>query len=124
VATTLPSIRPTATPTLFRFDVENHASVPVVVSVASDAAATLPGFEPGQRGTVAIRLLNPRNGIGVEIQDGECHLLDSGHYPTPDPFTLRIEDGPEAGTVRLSTRAGASTSPIPLPSNSLVGCRG
>jgi hypothetical protein len=115
---------PTASPTIFTFDVENHASIGVVVSVASDTAATLPGFEPGQRGTVSISLRNPRNGISVEIQGTECRLLASAMYPTPSPFTLLVEDGPQSGSVKLSTRAGASSTPIPLPSNSLVGCGG
>jgi hypothetical protein len=115
---------PTASLASFRFDVENHASVGVVVSVASDTAATMPGFEPGQRGTVSIALRNPQNGISVEIQASECRVLAEGRHPTPVPFTLLVEDGPEAGTVRLSTRAGASGTPIPLPANSLVGCGG
>lgn len=29
------------------FDVESRSGVPVVVSVASETAATMPGFEPG-----------------------------------------------------------------------------
>ena len=128
-ATRIPSFNPpanpaTASPTSFAFDVENHASIGVVVSVASDTAANLPGFEPGQRGTISIALLNPRNGISVEVQGTECRLLASARYPTPIPFTLLVEDGPEPGTVTLSTRAGASSTPIPLPSNVLVGCGG
>jgi hypothetical protein len=113
-----------ASPTVFAFDVENHASIGVVVSVASDAAATLPGFEPGQRGTISIPLRNPQNGIAVEIQATECRLLASAMYPTPLPFTVLVVDGPQSGSVKLSTRAGASSTPIPLPSNSLVGCGG
>lgn len=120
-ATAQPSASP---PTTFSFDVENHASIGVVVSVASDTAATMPGFEPGQRGTVSIKLLNPANGIGVEIQGTECRLLASGMYPTPSPFTLLVEDGPQPGSVKLSTRDGASSTPMLLPSNSLVGCGG
>lgn len=122
--TTTPTTESTSSPITFRFDVENHASVGVVVSVDSDAAATMPGFDPGQRGTISIPLLDPENGISVEIQGTECRLLASAMYPTPVPFTLLVEDGAEAGTVQLSTRAGASSTPLPLPSNSLVGCSG
>jgi hypothetical protein len=96
----------------------------VIVSVATDTAATLPGFEPGQRGTISIALLNPQNAISVEIQGPECRLLESARYPTPSPFTLLVTDGPQPGTVKLSTRAGAASTPIPLPSNGLVGCGG
>lgn len=120
----LPSTGPVPSPTSFSFDVENDASIGVVVSVASDTAATLPGFEPGQRGTISITLKNPQNGISVEIQGTECRLLASARYPTPSPFTLIVEDGPERGSVMLSTRDGASANPIPAPSNSLVGCGG
>lgn len=105
-------------------DVENRASIGVVVSVASDTAATLPGFEPGQRGTISISLRNPHNGISVEIQGTECRLLASAMYPTPSPFTLLVENGAQSGSIQLSTRAGESSTPIPLPSNSLVGCGG
>jgi hypothetical protein len=122
------SARPPASqvpsPTTFSFDVENHASIGVVVSVASDTAATLPGFEPGQRGTISIGLRNPQNGISVEIQGTECRLLATAMYPTPSPFTLLVEDGAQAGSIQLSTRAGRSSTPIPLPSNALVGCGG
>ena len=124
-ATTLVKTNPpAASPTVFAFDVENRASIGVVVSVASDTAATLPGFEPGQRGTIEIPLGNPQNGISVEVQGTECRLLASAMYPTPSPFTMLVMDGSLSGSVKLSTRDGASSTPIPLPSNSLVGCTG
>lgn len=115
---------PTTSPITFSFDVENRASVGVIVSVASDTEATLPGFEPGQRGTISIRLLNPENGISIEIQGTECRLLAKAMYPTPVPFSLLLEDGPQGGTIQLSTSAEVSSTPMPLPSNSLVGCGG
>jgi hypothetical protein len=124
-ATRTPPAKPTAaSPAVFAFDVENHASIGVVVSVASDTAATLPAFEPRQRGTIEIPLGNPQNGISVEIQGTECRLLASAMYPTPSPFTLLVVDGSRSGSVKLSTRPGASATPIPLPSNSLRGCTG
>jgi hypothetical protein len=121
---TTPTTEPIPSRITFRFDVESHASVEVVVSVASDTAATMHGFAPGQRGTISIPLLDPANGISVEIQGSECRLLASGLYPRPVPFTLLLEDGPQAGTVQLSSRGGASSTPLPLPSSSLVGCGG
>ncbi len=110
--------------TVFEFDVENRSRVPVVVSVASDSGATMPAFEPGQRGTISIPLLNPQGGVGVEVQGTECRLLAAGSFPTPEPFTLLVEDGAQAGTIRISAHVGASRTPTPLPSNSLVGCGG
>lgn len=132
VPTTIPSDSATAkpvgstdaVPTTFSFDVANRASIGVIVSVMSDTAGTMPGFEPGQRGTVSINLLNPDNGIGVEIQAPGCRLLATADYPTPGTFTLVVEDGPKAGTIKLSTSPGVAATPIPLPSNSLVGCGG
>ena len=91
----------TAGSVMFSFDVENHASIGVVVSAASDTAATMPGFEPGQRGTIAIPLLNPENGIRVEIQGSGCSELAVALYPATEPFTLLIDDGAEDGTVEL-----------------------
>lgn len=122
--TAAPSASAGASPTTFSFDVENRASIGVIVSVASDTAATMPGFEPGQRGTVSIGLLNPANGISVEIQGTACRLLASAMYPTPGGFTLVVENGAGAGSVKLSTRRETAGQPIPLPSNSLVGCGG
>jgi hypothetical protein len=115
---------PSSVPTTFRFDVENHASVGVVVSVVSDVAAWLPGFEPGQSGTILIALGNAQNGILIEIQDGKCGLLAKASYPTPTSFTLIVEDASTAGTVRLSTREGIAPTSLPLPSNDLQGCGG
>ena len=119
-----PTRAPIASPAVFVFDVENRSRVPVVVSVASDAEATMPGFEPGDKGTISIMLKNPTNGIGVEVQREGCHLLAKGIYPTPEPFTLLIDDAAEAGEIQLQTVAGASSTPLPLPVNSLRGCGG
>jgi len=113
-----------ATPFLFSFDVENRSHVPVIVSVASDDAAELPGFEPGQLGTVTIQLSNPQNGIGIEVQGVGCRVLAKATYPTPARFTLLIDDATTTGAITLSTREGPESSPLPLPSNSLVGCGG
>ena len=115
---------PSPTNTAFHFDVVNRTGGSVVVSVASDVAAELPGFAPGQSGTIEIELGNPTNGIGVEIQDGKCGVLATATYPTPTPFTLVIENAGESGHLRLSTQPGTAASPIPLPSNSIVGCGG
>lgn len=111
-------------PLVFSFDVENRSSHGVIVSVASDVAATMPGLEPGQRGTIAIPLANPQNGIGVEIQAPGCVLLAKGTYATPVPFTLLVSDGSQPATIALSTLAWASVTALPLPKNPLVGCAG
>ena len=121
------TLAPTPFMNTFTFDVENRSSVDIVVSVASDVAAELPGFRAGDRGTIVLGLELPTNGIAIEIQavgDRACELIASEHYPTPDPFTLLIDDGDEPGSVELSTGAGASLVPIPLPRNNLVGCGG
>ena len=120
--TALP-VQPATSPGNFRVDVENEASVGVVVSVASDTATLMPGFEPGERGTISIPLLNPENGITVEIQGPGCRVIASGRYPSSVSFTLLVTDGP-AGTVQVSRRSWTFVPPLPLPANSLVGCGG
>ena len=115
---------PAPRPSAFSFDVENRSRVPIIVSVASDTAAMMPGFEPGQRGTISIGLKNPQNGISVEIQAAGCRLLASAMFPAPAPFTLLVDDAPGAGNVRLSTVPGTGPAPLPLPINSLEGCGG
>jgi hypothetical protein len=97
--------------------------VNAVVSVVSDYAASMPGFAPGERGTIVIDGADPHNGIYIEIQDGQCGLLATARYPTPTPFTLVIENG-SAGAVRLATHSGLASSRIPLPSNGITGCSG
>ena len=119
-----PATEPTSSYFLFRFDVENRSRIGVVVSVASDTAAALPGFEPGQSGSITIPMLSPASTIGVEIQVGSCKVGASATYPRPTPFTLLILDGARSGEIVLSTRVGVSAAPIPLPSNSLLGCGG
>jgi hypothetical protein len=119
-----PTAEPAPSTVPFRFDVENRSSIGVVVSVASDWGAVMPGFEPGQRGSVRLRLIDPANGVSVEIQGGGCRLLADSYYPTPRVFTLLVDDGPRAGTIRLSTRAGGTARPMPLPENRLHGCGG
>jgi hypothetical protein len=120
-----PEPTPTPIPTVtFSFDVENHSKIAVIVSVVSDRAAILPGFEPGQRGTISLPLVNPQNGIYIEFQVGGCKVIATASYPTPDPFTLVIDDGAKVGTITLSTRPGTTPTPMPLPSDSLEGCGG
>jgi hypothetical protein len=133
-ASTLPTSEPTPTssaepeatspsPTRFRFDVVNRSGADVVVSVASDYEADLIGFAAGQSGTVVVQLGNPLNGIGIEVQGAQCAVLATANYPTTSPFTLVIGKVGESGQLQLSTRTGTASSPIPLPSNSIVGCR-
>jgi hypothetical protein len=109
---------------MFSFDVENNSSVPVIVSYATDTEADLPGFLAGQRGTITVRMADPRNGLAVEIQRPGCVLLAEATYLAPDPFTLLIQDGPSAGTVKLGIRPWVVEPPMGLPSNDLVGCGG
>ncbi len=103
---------------------ENRSTIALIVWVVSDAGGGTAGFEPGQRGTISLSLLDPQNGTAVEIQGCRCRLLASGSYPTPVPFTLVVSDGSKPGTIRLSTRAGVSGSPIPLPTSLVGGCPG
>jgi len=123
-AGTSPTSDLAASPVLFSFDVRNESSRGVIVSVASDYGASLPGFAAGQKGTISIHLLNPTNGIGVEIQDGACGLLAKALYPTPEPFTLIVKDGASTGQIVLSTVTEVAPTPLPLPSNDLQPCFG
>ena len=115
---------PAPTESTFSFDVENRSRVPVVVSATSDAGATMAGFEPGQRGTMSLPLRFPQNGVRIEVQGTECRLLASGNFSTPEPFTLLVEYAAGAGNVQLATVAEVSVTPLPLPTNALVGCGG
>jgi hypothetical protein len=102
-------------PITFAFDVENRTQRTLIVSVASDGAATMPEFAGGQRGTVSITILNPTNGIGVEIIEGPCALVGEATLPTPIPFTLVIENGSDPTSVTLSTLPNVGATPMPQP---------
>jgi hypothetical protein len=115
---------PSTGPADFALDIENHSHRGVVVSVASDTAATMAGFEPGQRGTISIALGTAQNGISVEIQGPGCTTLAHGRYPTAAQFTLVIDDRLASDGIVLSERAGTSGPSLGLPANSLVGCGG
>jgi hypothetical protein len=87
-------------------------------------AATLPGFLPGQRGTISLDMIDPSNGLAVEIQRHPYILLAEDTYLAPEPFTLLIQDGPNPGSIELGTRPGVVQPSMPLPSNDLIGCGG
>lgn len=116
-----PRARPTAT--TFSIDVVNQSRVDVVVSVESDYGHTMVGFEPGQQGTVSIVMVDPKHGITVEVLQA-CDVLAAGDFPALGPFTLLVEDGPHRDTIKIETRAAASRTPMPLPSNSIWLCGG
>lgn len=114
---------PSQTPglTAFSFDVANHSSIAVWVDSATEGAGGgAAGFEPGQRGTISTLLLNM---VGVEVSNSACELLATATYPNPGLFTLVIENGSKAGTIKLSTRTATAADTIPLPSNS-IHCQG
>ncbi|HYO42956.1 MAG TPA: hypothetical protein VES19_07115, partial [Candidatus Limnocylindrales bacterium] len=52
---------------VLRFDVMNRSSQAVVVSVSSDAGADMPGFLPGEQGTVYAPLRTRTSVAGVEL---------------------------------------------------------
>jgi hypothetical protein len=130
---TTPRPTPTATPeptfVTFAFDVENRSRLGVVIRADGDTASlgAWLGLETGQRGTAVLSLAYPSLGIYVEVQgvrQTACSTLAGPLKFAATPFTLVIEDGSTTGTVTLSTRAGASTTPLPQPSNALGGCAG
>ena len=96
----LPSL-PTEGPIEFRFDVENRTQRTLIVSVAGDAEAAMPEFAGGQRGSVSLRVLNPTNGIGLELIGPDCELLAEAILPTPQPFTLVLEEGADPTEVTV-----------------------
>ena len=115
--------------TSFAFDVENHSSVGVAIRADGNTAYVMGwlALEAGQRGTATMSLGYPKLGIYVEVQGVgavACKVLVPSFHLAAVPFTLVIEDGPGAGTIRVSTRAGASATPLPQPSNALGGCPG
>jgi hypothetical protein len=99
--------------------VENRTRRAVVVSVASDTAAVMPQFLAGQRGTISIAILDPGNGIGVEILGVPgCAVLAEDTLPTPEPITLVLEDGTAPSTVSISLLGTAVAEPMAQPAAS------
>jgi hypothetical protein len=127
--TTSPTETPDPSYTSFGFDVENHSSVGVAIRADGDTAYVMAwlALEAGQGGTATMSLGYPQLGVYVEVQgvrEAACSVLVPSVHLAAVPFTLVIEDGPGAGTVTVSTRAGASATPLPQPSNTLGGCPG
>jgi hypothetical protein len=115
-------LAPTPSPIAFRIDVANLSHVPAVFSLATDLAADMRGFQPGEAGSMVIALGSASNGIGVEVLGPTigCGYLAKQILPTTAPLTLRLTDGPTANTVKLSVTSGVEQSPRPLPTNGLV----
>lgn len=116
---------PASGPMVFHIGVENRSSTPIVVSIASDTAAVMPGFEPGDRGTISIALLDPANGIGLEVlgPPPDCRLLAEGIIPTPVPIEIIVHEGARPGRIEVSMEQSGSQVTIPLPRNDLF-CSG
>jgi hypothetical protein len=107
---------------VLRLDIVNQSEVAIVVSVVSDTTALMQGFIPGDQGTMMIPLGTPNNGIGVEILRAvDCAYLVEGTqiYPTPAPFTLIVEGGPDPGSGLLTVEREVKTAVLPLPQNAL-----
>lgn len=107
-----------------RFDVMNRSGQAVVMSVASDAGADMPGFLPGESGTVYIPVRTAASEIQIEVlSQPNCVPSASASYSLGFPFTLLIDDGATARWLVLGTDPGIFTTPKPLPVNS-VHCPG
>ena len=106
--------------TAFRFDVDNRSEVAIVVSVVSDTNGLMQGFIPGEQGTITIPLGSPNNGIGVEILRAlDCTYLVEGTqtFPTPVPFTLIVDGGPDPGSGVLTVEREVAPDMLPRPQN-------
>lgn len=100
-----------------RIDLFNQSEVAIVVWVVSDRGALMQGFIPGGFGTITINLGAPDNGIGIEVfRATDCAHLVKGTqtFPTPQPFTLIVDGGPEAGTGVLTVEPQVAAVHFPL----------
>ena len=63
---------------------------------------------------------------GAEGARVQGHLIKPPNFDPSKkyPIVNSIYPGPQSGSVMLSTRAGAASTPMALPSNGLVGCGG
>lgn len=120
LALTACSPTPTPSPNVLRIDVVNRSRSWVVVSVGTDAAGAMPGFLPGQSGTIMIPLGDPANGVSVEVLGPpSCQALATGSFPSTQPFTLLLDDPPGLQGVVLTSRLGVAQSAIPVPKDTL-----
>jgi hypothetical protein len=103
-----------------RIDVVNDSSAWVVVSVATDAGAAMPGFLPGLKGTILVSIGDSSNGVGVEVLgDPACGVLAEDHFPSEVPFTLILDDAEAGSGITLSIDEDVSSGMIPVPQNQL-----
>jgi hypothetical protein len=114
-ATTAPNATATAEPTAtasvppgaFVFDIENRSTTGLWLDIASDVAGDCLDVGPGQDGSGAIAV---ERYLTIEVYRAGGPLFQSVSYRDPMPFTLVIENGSSAGTVKLSTRSGITSS--------------
>jgi hypothetical protein len=103
-------------------NIVNRSHRSLVVSLATDLGGAMPGFLPGERGTVHLALGQPDNGVGVEVLGHEtspCRDLVKADYPSTASFSLFIDDAAGSPGVVLSTGPFEPAKTAPPPANGL-----
>ena len=113
----------TASTNVFRFDVMNRSSKPIVVAATSDTGAARPGFLPGQQGSVYVELGSRSSLVVVQLLGPGCTRFASVSYSVGYGDTVLIDDDPTGQGLVLSFDPGMFTAPVPLPVNA-VRCPG
>ena len=113
----------TASTNVFRFDVMNRSSKPIVVAATSDAGAARPGFLPGQEGSVYVELGSRSSLVDVQLLGPACTRFASVSYSVGYGETVLTDDDPTGQGLILSFDPGMFTAPVPLPVNA-VRCPG
>jgi hypothetical protein len=110
---------------VLRFDVMNRSSQAIVVSVSSDAGADMPGFLPGEQGTVYAPLRSTASVVSVELlAHPSCRFFAGASISLGYGEMLLVDDDAAAGQgLALSFDPGLFAAPQPLPVND-VRCPG
>jgi hypothetical protein len=109
---------------VLRFDVMNRSSRSIVVSFASDAGADMPGFLPGEQGTVYAPLRTRTSVAGVELlAHPSCRFFAGASISMGYGELLLVDDDPAGTGLTLSFDPGLFVTPQPLPVNG-VHCPG
>ncbi|HYO44339.1 MAG TPA: hypothetical protein VES19_14170, partial [Candidatus Limnocylindrales bacterium] len=109
---------------VLRFDVMNRSSRSIVVSFASDAGADMPGFLPGEQGTVYAPLRTRTSVAGVELlAHPSCRFFAGASISMGYGEMLLIDDDATGTGLTLNFDPGLFVAPQPLPVNG-VHCPG
>jgi hypothetical protein len=101
-------------------NVLNSADLPVVVSINSEGGGRMPGFLPGERGTVVLHIPPGADTVSVEVLAlPGCRTAVSEFHSSDSDFSVVVINTAAAPGVGMVVRAADAVPVSTLPRNGL-----